>query len=388
MSKGRKVVIMSSSVILLLLLGGALYNRYFLRTETPSSAFSNTLSPTNCSNGKPVHPGLAHSTEPSLAKLAEYETVCHGSVVDRLMLFAAMPTTLEEARQQASHMASQLHALAAADIAPLVVFEPPLNDLAVLQVIHTGAYDAALQTYFNALKGADITDRQMGTWVVFPEANTPIWNTTSAELFRQNVTKVARMQKNVFPSSKVSLMLNSRSYPSADTSWNHGELRDLAPYVTTLPHGLIDNFGLQGFPFASPANTSDRTTQLNAPDFLPARLVISAAIRLGIHDIWFNTGTFGRRYTDDPAAQITLTPSQRQTTLDSILAEVETTKNAGFSVSVNLFAADKSADTEHTDWSYWPVGQMASSSATTTFDAFVRKLRQQGIGLSLYDYKP
>ena len=385
MNWGRVVTIISCLTVLLLL-ESLFYNYRHQPVNTAVSAEPSL--PKDCSNGRPAHPDLATSNEPSLAKLAEYESVCRGNVVDQLMLFAAMPSTPEEAGQLAQHTASQLQAFATANISPLVVFEPSLSDPSVLKTIQTGAYDDALKAYFAALKNAGITDQQMGTWVLFPEANTPLWDTTSPSLFTQNVTKIAHIQKDVFPGSKASIMLNSRTYPSDDTSWNHGELKDLSPYVASLPKGLIDSFGYQGFPFLSPANSPDHIEQLKTADFLPRRLAISAAKQLGVHDIWFNTGTFARRYTDDPATEVTLSPAQRQTILDDILAEAKATKEAGFSLSVNLFAADKSTDSEHTDWSYWQPGQMASSKGAAMFDTFVRKLRQSSIDFSLYDYKP
>ncbi|HMH69824.1 MAG TPA: hypothetical protein VK502_00325, partial [Candidatus Saccharimonadales bacterium] len=264
---------------------GALSYSYVSFHAKPKVSFS------NCSTGRPAHSLLAKSSLSSLRALAEYEAVCHGAVTDTLMTFAAMPTTQVEARQSAKLVATTLKQFAAQKITPLVVFEPSSVQPTILAEIKSGIYDTVLEDYYAALKVEGITDAQMGTWVLFPEANTPAWHTTHPNDFAANVRKVASLQKQVFPASKVSILLNSRTYPDDDKAWNHGKLQSLVPYVADLPKGLVDSFGYQGFPSASAADASVAYSQLEAPDFLPARLAIEAAKKMAVKRIWLNTGT-------------------------------------------------------------------------------------------------
>lgn len=365
-------------VVIFLVAAAGVFCAYFLSQNAAQPLAS------NCSNGTAAHTSFAESDISSLRTLAEYEAVCHGAVTHTLMVFAAMPTTQSEAQYSARMMAATLKKFAAKNIEPLVVFEPSMARPNVLSEIKHGVYDATLKTYYDTLKTERITSALMGTWVLFPEANTPSWHTTHPDDFVVNVRKVGQMQKRVFPASKVSILLSGRTYPDDDSAWNHGELKSLVPYVTGLPKGLVDSIGYQGFPSASAANAPIPYSQLDARDFLPATIIIEAMKKLAIKNVWLNTGTFTRMYTDDPVAEIRLTASQRDMILQGVLMQAQLLKARHFHVSVNLFAADKSQSDEHTDWSYWQPGKATASADTTVFDMFVRRLRQNEIGFMLY----
>jgi hypothetical protein len=306
-----------------------------------------------------------------------------------MMLFSAMPTSIDDATNQATDTATSLKAFAAQGVAPLVVFEPTTDSHTILHDLRAGVYDSALHQFYTTLRTLGITDTQMGTWVLFPEANTPGWYTTQPSDFIANVTKVGTMQKQFFPGSKVSIMLDSHTYPDNDTSWSKGKLASLTPYVATLPKKLVDSFGLQGFPTMSPANVSPVTSQLATREFLPESLAAEAAHAMGTDTIWLNTGTFKAMYTDDVAATVELTTAQRQQILQEVASEAQKLEDQHYKMTVNLFAEDKSQiANERIDWSYWQSGKASESSDTTVFDSFVRQLRQSDVALSLYDSAP
>lgn len=296
-SKKRHLYLYCAS--LAIILGGA---SYYWTHHTDSFSFLPT--PSNCSNQESAHASLAKSSDPVLRKLSEYEQVCHGAVVDSLMFFIPMPTTNGEASQFASQTAKTLKDFSNQHIKPLVVFEPSLTSPTVIKDFKRGIYDTILKTYYQLLKTKGITDVQMGTWVLFPEANTPSWQTTEPDDFTANITKLAVMQKDAFPSSKISILLNSQTYQDNDTQWSNGKLVSLLPYISNIPKGLIDSFGYQGFPDAPPANTPNNdASQLSIQNFLPAGLASNAATQLGVSVIWLNTGTFKRTHTDSPATR-------------------------------------------------------------------------------------
>jgi hypothetical protein len=374
----KVIMVVSSSLVF----GTALFV-YFNsgRVFTPSAPFT----PVSCKANRPADLLLKESDNGVLKKLAEYEAVCKGAVVDELMTFTAMPQTEAEAATAAKQMAGTLHAFADHNIPPLVLFEPSLTSPIALADIHKGAYNNVLMRYYQELENQGISDKEMGTWVLFPEANTPTWATTDPDDFAKNVAKVGRFQKNVFPNSKLSILLNSRSYPSHDADWSHGELKSLTPYLNKIPAGLVDRFGYQGFPSVAEADASHQYRQLEASDFLPTHLAKEAVEILGIKNIWLNTGTFSRMYADQPASEVQLKASERHKILQGILKQA-TTLASNFDVSVNLFAENKSLMNEHVDWSYWQIGHANESPDKNVFVWFVHQVRINRMGFSLYDY--
>ena len=145
----------------------------------------------NCSKGQPAHSALAESRSAVLRKLAEYETVCKGAVVDKMMLFVAMPRTEAEAASLSKETSRQLMQFSRQGIEPLVVFEPDATDRDVLPSLANGVYSNVLSTFFSGMKTAGMTDKGMGTWVLLPEANTPIWRITNPSVFIGGVTAIA-----------------------------------------------------------------------------------------------------------------------------------------------------------------------------------------------------
>lgn len=373
----KKVIALSASVAI----GSLLFVYVYPRLAPPVGV----PSPPSCHNNQPTDDSLVSQNNPMLRKLAEYEKVCKGAVVDRLMTFAAMPRNPGEAVDIANHVAGVLQDFSHHNISPLVVFEPSLIASITLSDIHKGAFDEPLTVFYKTLKDSGITDQQMGTWVLFPEANTPLWHTTDPGDFVQNVTKVATLQKTTFPDSKVSILLNSRTYPNHDPSWAHGALKSLRPYLADLPRNLVDSFGYQGFPSVSEANAAHHYRLTDAKDFLPAQIAIDAAHELGTQDVWINTGTFSRIYTDKPKSLVQLSAHDRQEILQTILKQVDELRSASTNLSVNLFAEDKSLMQEHVDWSYWPKGSPEKGDDKDVFIRFVHQLRTKDVKFSLYD---
>lgn len=337
-----------------------------------------------CNNAPPMHTNLTSAESSQLQKLAEYEQVCGAAIAARSMFFVGMPKTPAEAGSYAADVAATLHDYAAHGIAPLVVLEPNTSSgIANLNDYRNGAYDQTMDAYFAAIKAAGITDAQMGMWAPFPEANLPEWGTTDPATFAVNVTKTVQLQKKYFPGSLATILLDSTTYPSG-TSWAGGSHRSLAPYVQGIPRGLLDSFGLQGFPWVPPADEGGPAST-NPASYLNANQATEAARALGVHDIWFNTGTFGRAYTNDAKQTVTVDAATRQTMLDGVVAQAKNAKQQGFAIAVHVFAQDKSATLEAIDWAYWPKGQASASDATTVFKTFAHDMQTAGIPLWLFD---
>jgi len=335
----------------------------------------------------PMHAGLAQSTDPSLQKLAEYEQVYGGAVANSMMIFAGLPDNSSDASSEAIDMASKLEEFARFHITPLVVMEPTVNGSSITLIdFSAGKYDAPLADYFNDLKAQGITDATMGTWLPFPEDNIPDWGNTDPKVFQTNVVKFAKIQKAVFPTSQLTLMLNSQSFQSDDVDRNYGTFSSLVPYVQGLPKGMFSSFGLQGFPWISAANATTQASLTDPAEFLNADLAVQAARSLGVKQIWFNTGTFQTIYNNDPSEMVTFTASQRQAMLESELKQVKIAQADGFKVAVNLFSYNSSSTDEATDWSYWHTGQTpAQAPGEAVFKSFAEQVHSAGIDLWLFD---
>lgn len=354
--------------------------------KTNSSSTSTGHTDTGCGIPAPPQSGLANSAQPELQKLAEYETVCKGALADRLMIFTGMPATSGETTSQGQEIAASLKELARFGVQPLVILEPTTSAGQLnFHDYRAGTYDSIMDSYFAAIKAAGITDQMMGLWVPFPEANTPAWNDSDPSDFAANVTKTVQFQKKYFPSSQAGVLLDSQTYANSKLSWDSGTYTSLLPYVTPIPKGLIDSFGLQGFPWTPAANDKSTTPSYDAGQFLNPQLAQEAATQLGIKNVWLNTGTFTRFYTNQPAQTVTLSVPQRQAILNSILAQAQKLQTGGFHVAINLFSEDKSGTDEAIDWSYWPAGGMSTSPYTGLFTNFVHDLKNQGTELWLYD---
>ena len=340
----------------------------------------------NCTSSLPAHVGLARTGVPQLIKLAEYEKLCSGAVVDRISFFVPMPVSKTEAVAQAHDVADKLKTFAKFNVKPLVIMEPTTTTgLIDLKLYRAGGYDAPMSTYYQTIKSLGVSDATMGTWVLFPEPNIPGWNDVSPTDFVANVIKTAQLQKSYFPGSGTSIMLDAKSYPSAD-SWEAGKYLSLAPYLSGIPSGLIDSFGYQAFPWVPPAtDTEPAVTDPNV--FMPIDLAAEAATLLGTKSIWLNTGTFGTAYAKSPSQVVSVSNSQRAQILAGIGSNAAQLKADGYNVTVHLFAENKLQSDEAKDWSYWHdlAKDSAGSNGQLILKTFIAQLHKNGVNLWLFD---
>lgn len=352
-------------------------------TTTSSSIVAQAIRDAGCNLFSAGHAGLTNASTPELRKLAQYEQVCSGAVAVKSSFFAPTPGTTAEAQYYAQDMIGRLKEYAKFGIQPLIFFEPnDDNGILDLNQYKAGAYDSALDTYFSLLKSGGITDAMMGTWVVFPEGNLPVWNNSDAATFTTNVTKTIGFQKKYFPQSKASLMLDSETY-APGASWGNGQYISLLPYVQNIPHGYVDSFGLQGFPWAAPANTNEAS--LYDPSvFLRVDFAVQVAQNLGVNSVWLNTGTFSKAYTNTAAQTVNASAVIRQTTLNSIIAQAKKVKSQGFNVAIHLFAQNKSNTSEAINWAYWD-SQPSTDANTNVFTTFAHDATGAGIPIWIFD---
>lgn len=314
---------------------------------------------------------------PEVALLKRYER--ETGVAPEMMKFITMPGSVTEAREQATALAGSLKTWSNSNASPMIIMEPTLDsgDNLDLNKLGDGAYDAAFDTYFCTLKESGITDKEMGTWVPLPEPNLPEWKggVTDPELFARNITKIAGSIKKYFPKAPVSIMLDSTTYlPSPDPDWNNGSTStaQLEKYVSIKP-GLIDSFGFQGFTW----------TNEDAPnDYLNADAAIACARRLGVKNVWFNTGTYKKTHNpDDDKHPLIASNARRESILNGVLEQAKTVQAAGLHVdTINIFAQNTFDGSDGTaDFTYTKPEEVA------LLKSFVAKANADEMPVTIFD---
>ena len=340
---------------------------------------------TTACTGQPANADLDTGDSPSMATLAVYQRACHSFVSDTMMIFTSMPPDLTSAKTYADNDAKTLKAFAKSHVRPLVIAEP--SDIAGTNLDYglfaNGSYNPQITAYFAELKSQGLTDAELGIWNPFPEANLPYWANNQPQFFAPAINNYLGILRQYFPNAQTSIMLNSATYQTTDFDWASGEYDSLLPYVKGITPGLIDYAGLQGFPWVSPQGGSGAI--LNAAEFLDPSLLGEMADALKIKKVWFNTGTFATKYALDPAQVVSMTPERRAAVLQTVDTQALALQKQGYQVAVNIFAQDKSQDSEETDWSYWHDDQPFHSKAAPVITDFVNQLYQQKINFWLFD---
>ncbi len=310
-----------------------------------------------------------NSSVSQLRELGSYEEALNHTF-EHEMLFISTPQTESEATERADALAKTLHQYAKYDIKPLIVMEPADNsDNLDLETLTNATSLHALQTFFGGLKERGITDEEMGTLVLFPEADLPDWgsHSTDPKLFAHNYAAAGAAYKSVFHDGKLSILLDSAAYPSGDVNHKYGsnKLEKLEPYVQALRSipGMpaIDSIGFQGFPWS----VTDQPQ-----DYLNADVAEKLASELGVRHIWFNTGT-AESYEGK-----SVSPLVRRSQLLGELAMAASAKSHGYNVQVNVFAGE---DTD-VSWKY----PLAEPNTVGLLSDFVNKATAEGIDPELF----
>lgn len=323
--------------------------------------------------------------DPHLIKLKAYQETCKSFVTDTLMIFTGFPRDIAAAEADAVVIAKKLIRLNDAGIKPLVIAEPYVDSGAVsYREFINGKYEGALDVYFKRIRELGVNDKMMGTWVPFPESNTPSWNNKDTEPrdFATCVNKYLGAYKRHFPQAQGSILLNATTYDPDDLEYNNGDYLDLTPYVQNIDKNLVSSLGIQGFPWVSNATMKYRDI-FRASEFLQPDLAISAARELRTRSIWFNTGSFAKKYTNDSTKLMTISSSDRKAILSGVLETVNGVQDYqqnNYRVSINLFSEDKSDTNEATDWSYFQ-----DDDSKMVLKYFLSEAHNLDIPVSLYD---
>ena len=338
----------------------------------------------DCSTIAPLS-NLSGSGVESLKKLAVYQQACHSLATGTLMTFLSMPSDQAQAKQYAIEDAKLLKSFSAASVRPLAVIEPTDKSGTNLDfaLFANGTYNSATDAYFAQLKSEGITGKQLGIITPFPEANLPYWNNNHPENFSPSVNNYLTIVRKHFPDAETSVLLNSATYDVSDFNWENGDYNSLIPYIKDIKPELITYAGLQGFPWIS--RQGGKGVIFNASEFLNPSILEEMAEKLKTKKVWFNTGTFSTKYTLDPKLMRTITAQQRKEILMTIKAQALSLKEKDLDVAINIFAEDKSSESEETNWSYWANDDPFSSPHAQVITTFIKELRTNNIDFWLFD---
>lgn len=326
---------------------------------------------------------LSATDDPNLLQLREYQDkICSSFVAGRMMTFTTMPFDLTSSSKDALSMSKKLKDFAQYGVTPVIIAEPTSEQgLISFRKFSQGTYDRFIDNYFKEIKSSGITDEQMGIWVPFPEANLPLWNNDSAmpEDFGNNVNRYLTALKKYFPQAKTSILLGSMSYDPEDINFENGDYISWVPYIKNINRSLLDSVGIQGFPWISPNNTR-RRENINPDEYLSTRILLEGARYLRKREVWFNTGTFSQKYTNDQNKLAILSVTKRKAILNNTLQVLKEAQDQGYRVWINVFAEDKSKLNEATNWSY-----LDNEESRIIFREFIPKLKEQDVTLSIFD---
>ena len=167
------------------------------------------------------------------------------------MIFISTPTTSDEALVQSKNLFTQLKTFAFVGVKPLIIMEPTSEkgELLSFREILDQKYRGDISSYFENLNQLGLSAGELGTIVLFPEANTPLWNFDGTETsdFSSLYNEYASIIKAQFPESKLSILLNSTSYDLEDIEWNFPLNHSFLDYVSDIKPEFIDSVGIQGF---------------------------------------------------------------------------------------------------------------------------------------------
>ncbi len=344
-----------------------------------------TIVKTNaCLPDKPIN-GLANARMSTLRKIGLFQQACASRATNTVMLFTSMPSTSDEGRAYAKDDAETFKEFSRYGIRPVVIVEPSKKDGTLLDfaLFADGTYTTALDAYFAELKALGLTDQQLGIWNPFPEANLPYWSNNQPKFFAPAVTAHLTTARKYFPTLATSVLLNSATYENTDFEWQNGDYVSLLPYVKGIPSGLVNYAGIQGFPWIS--RQPGGAVIFNAAEYLNTDLLTEMAGQLGTKKVWFNTATFGAKYTFDKDEVKTVSPEQRKQILMTVREQAGILQKQNYEVSVNIFAQDKSKEAEETDWSYWSNSQPLTSQATPVITDFIRSMHDKKVDVWLFD---
>lgn len=331
--------------------------------------------------------GLSNSQSNNLKKLAQYQELCDSFVSNKMMFFSSFTSSRSTAERIGERIGNEILEYQKFGIVPIIVLEPADDAGYVsLRAIAEGEYQNEIEFMFKKILDTGVDPQLEQIWIPYPEINTPTWNKQGFSVgdFGKMIRDFDWAMKVASPNSKMGILLNSKSYNNPGAKWENGEYASFGPYLEKIPQGSVDFLVVQGFPWTSGADQQEEISLLDPHDFIKPDLIVEAAKKLEVGEIWINTGTFRKIYADDSKKEKQMSAEARKQILTAIINVGREIKDKGFLTRIHLFAQDKSTDKEAVDWSY-SLGTK-NEHEKALFD-FIWGVYDSGLEFSVFDYE-
>lgn len=308
---------------------------------------------------------LAPSANPAIAsigtgvvgRLSAIQKLTDTQPFTQASIFMPTPTNNTEAVDLAYDVRAQFAKLRSYGLAPVVFFEPTTlsGGRIPLKQIADGVYSVPIDKLFSTLKQIGVTDSQIGTWVAYPEINTPAWDRTgfSTENFGPMVNGFSKSIKTYFPKAKVGILMESFSYQLTSSLWENGQATSWLPYLSQVNSGAIDVVGMQAFWFPPDQFSTLFSLSPDLGYMLDTALAKEAMKALGVREMLIQTGTPHKINISWLGQIVTIDLATRTQALNGIKNSVSDLTNKGYGVTLSLFTENKFNTDEAKDWSYY-----------------------------------
>lgn len=303
----------------------------------------------------PVYSGSASSSDVNIAKVNSYKALTGVDTAKKVVYFMPMPTTVAEADALAADTVVKLRNISNAGMTPVVYMEPTriAGGQVALTQIAAGQYQSALVRMFDRVKVAGITSAQMGTWIAYPEINTPAWDRTGFQpaMFGAMINGFASALHSSFSGAKAGILLDGFSYSVSAMTWDNGLAVSWMPYLEKISAGSVDTVGLQAYWLPSGDFASLFAVITGSTYVMDTNLVKEAVGKLGASDVLIQTGTPKTVNVTWLNKVTTVDAATRSGVLASIASGAIALEDSNLAVTVSLFTENKYS-TEGKDWSY------------------------------------
>lgn len=306
------------------------------------------------SNQKIVIPTTFLIDNDYIKKLNEYQTICDSFAFNQMMIFSYMPQGNEAIANEAKNLGSKILAFEKIGIKPLIVFEPTAETGNLnFKKLENNEYKPTLKQFISALIANGVNENNIGDIIPFPEPNIPAWDRLNAtpKSFALSFNNFVETIREDFKDMKGITLLNTKTYQESDKNWAFGKIESPKPWVEDIKKEYLLKVGLQGFPWQSP-NNEKILLDTDVKEYLPLSSIDEMIKVTQTKEIFLNTGTFYKKYTQDKKRSISVSAKERKKILEELLYQSNKIQEKGVNLTINLFAEDKSKTPEDTDWSY------------------------------------
>jgi hypothetical protein len=317
----------------------------------------------------------------SIRKLGEYEAMCGAQVTDTLFHTIELPTDPKLVPALLPQLVADLKEYQEYGLQPfvLVKLSSAWKETDFIDA-SKGKKNDVFTALVSGLEQQGITDEYIGAWVLFPDANLPLWQDKNVlpSQYVAIVNQMLTVLQKPFPNSARHLRLHTMTYETNDFEWSEQDFRSLSPYLTGITTNEIDALEFVAFPWMPPASKGGASL-MKAAEYVPVTLMTEAMQVIQARQAWLITGTFAHLYGNEPENSITVPAPVRQELLTDTLSQMKKIQDRGYQVGVVLSNEDLRIKKDTSYWGYWGSDNTTNPAHKAAALNFVVGARQKGM---------